>query len=70
MNYRIAVSTETGTDGTVTITDNFIHKPGYGVIDYKEGGFSLKKVDASGTETDFGTVTAYLSITKQGSYDR
>ena len=65
VNYRIAVSTETGTDGTVTITDNFIHKPGYGVIDYKEGSFSLKKVDASGTETDFGTVTSYLSITKQ-----
>lgn len=51
ITYRIAVSTETGTDGTVTIEDAFIHAPEYGVINYKEDSISLQKVDTQGQIT-------------------
>lgn len=68
--YAITVSTETGTDGNVTIQDAFIHAPAYGTINYKEI-ISFEKKDAQGNTTypfqNIHDLEPYLTVTAQTS---
>lgn len=47
VHYVITVSAENGSDGPITITDQFMHDPSYGVINYQTIE-KLEKVSADG----------------------
>lgn len=68
VKYAITVSTQTGTDGNVTIEDAFIHAPAYGTINYT-GIISFEEKDAQGNSTypfhSIEELAPYLTVTEQ-----
>ena len=45
--YRITVSTEKGTDGSITVSDRFQHQTNYAYVTYSENSFVITKSDGT-----------------------